>query len=468
MLKKSKIKSKIFGTLLTLAVIGGFITPLHSVQAAGSLYISPSSGNYSAGQTFSASVLLSTTQAANAVSGVVSFDASKLEVTSLNRSGSKVSVWVRDPSFSNSSGTISFEGIIPNPGYTGTGGKILGISFKAKGQGSASVKFNNGKVLANDGNGTNITGGLNGATYNVGQTSETPPPASAGLPALPKIQSETHPDSNAWYSNNQPQFKWSIPVGTTAVSTSVTDSPSSDPGNGTGLQSSVTLKDQKNGVFYLHVKFRNRQGWGPIAHYKFQIDTEAPSNIDLQKQDSGYLITATDVYSGIDHFEWKQEGDEYHKLERIDGYYDFVGLSAGDHQITLRAVDKAGNKTEKVVSIISDGKAEEPITPSEAGFALNWVWLAWALGLLVLILLLIWLTSWYRHRTKFHPALVSRKDADKHDNADFLAIADEMMEQISILEHVKAKRKLTPEETKLLKRIHASLQNVEKLIEPES
>ena len=65
----------------------------------------------------------------NAASGVISFPADKLEVVSLSKTGSVFTLWVQEPSFSNSAGTINFEGIVLNPGFIGAAGKTPTIKF---------------------------------------------------------------------------------------------------------------------------------------------------------------------------------------------------------------------------------------------------------------------------------------------------------------------------------------------------
>lgn len=127
-----------------------------AVQAA-TLYFSPSSGSYSVGQTFSVGVYVSTPgQAMNAASGAVSFPQDKLEVISPSKSNSIFDLWVQEPTFSNHDGIINFAGITLNPGFIGSGGKLIGITFKAKSAGNAVVSLSSSQVLANDGQGTDI------------------------------------------------------------------------------------------------------------------------------------------------------------------------------------------------------------------------------------------------------------------------------------------------------------------------
>ena len=75
----------------------------------------------------------------NAAEGTVSFSKDELSVVSLLKNGSIVNLWAQEPSFSNSAGSVDFSGIVLNPGYTGSAGKILTIAFKAKAEGETSL-----------------------------------------------------------------------------------------------------------------------------------------------------------------------------------------------------------------------------------------------------------------------------------------------------------------------------------------
>lgn len=133
---------------------------------AGALSLYPATGSFEQGKTFSTRVVVtSADQAINAISGVLSFPTDKLRVISLSKSDSILSLWVQDPSFSNGAGTINFEGVVPNPGFTGSSGNVLLITFKVLAPGDATVKFTSGTLLANDGQGTDVTKDLKGATY---------------------------------------------------------------------------------------------------------------------------------------------------------------------------------------------------------------------------------------------------------------------------------------------------------------
>lgn len=137
-------------------------------NAQGTLTLSPSSGSYKVGESFSVLVNLNSGgESVNASTGQISFDNTRLQVVSLGYSQSIFNLWAENPSFSNSAGTINFSGGLPSPGFTGASGGVLRITFKAKAIGQAPANFLSGSILANDGQGTNIADTLRGALYNI-------------------------------------------------------------------------------------------------------------------------------------------------------------------------------------------------------------------------------------------------------------------------------------------------------------
>ena len=116
--------------LVIAAVVGAMLSPL-ALAASASLSLASSRRTISIGETASVSVVLSTGGVSiNAASATISFDRSKLEVTSISRSGSVFTLWAEEPTFSNSQGIVSFGGGLPTPGFSGSGATLIRISFR--------------------------------------------------------------------------------------------------------------------------------------------------------------------------------------------------------------------------------------------------------------------------------------------------------------------------------------------------
>jgi hypothetical protein len=98
------------------------------VADAASLKLSPSTGIYTAGKSFTISVALNTDgKSVNAADGKLTFNPKELQVVSVSRASSIFNLWTEEPSFSNTQGTIAFGGGSPT-GYKGTSGAILNIT----------------------------------------------------------------------------------------------------------------------------------------------------------------------------------------------------------------------------------------------------------------------------------------------------------------------------------------------------
>lgn len=346
-----------------------FLSALPAAAEAATLYISPSSGSYAVGAAFSASVYVSSAdQAMNAASGGISFPKDKLEVTSISKAGSIFSLWVQEPAFSNSTGFINFEGIVLNPGFRGSGGKILTISFKAKSAGQASLYFSSGSCLANDGAGTNILTGMGSANYQLSaasvspetpteQTPEKNRPPPPGVPAAPKVFSSTHPDSNKWYNNKNPRFSWTLPAGVTGVSFYFSQSPTSNPGPvSDGLFASKSYEKVEDGVWYFHIKMKNSAGWGPITHFRIQVDTQPPEPFAIKffhgKETTDVspiiIFNTIDALSGIDHYQIRVGENGPFSAgpgSATSNPYTLPPQEPGKRTVSVQAYDKAGNST---------------------------------------------------------------------------------------------------------------------------
>lgn len=361
-----------------LFLVSGLLFHVPAASAA-TLYFSPSSGSYTVGSSVVLSVYVSSVdQAMNAASGLISFPSDKLEVTSLSKNGSIFSLWVQEPSFSNAAGTVNFEGIALNPGFTGASGKLLTVNFRVKAGGVATLNFSSGSVLANDGQGTNILASLGNAQFSLGGavTPGAPeaitPAELAGTPAAPEILSPTHPDPTKWYALRDAKFTWNVPKDITGVRLLVGRIPTAVP---TVTYSppigSKELSDLADGIWYFSVRLRNAEGWGGISRFRFQIDTEKPTRLeiteikraDLTDPHAQFVFDAKDETSGIDHYEI-QIDNKNSEVWRDDGghRYETVAVEPGKHTLIAKAVDKAGNSLANSIDFIIEALESPVIT----------------------------------------------------------------------------------------------------------
>lgn len=348
--------------LLTVA----FLITGPAFASAANLDFSEPSNYYEVGNTFSLRVLVTgANQPVNAVSGVISFPKDKIEVISISKTSSVVNLWVQDPSFSNIDGTVTFEGIILNPGFTGDSGRIITVNFKAKKDGLASINFLSGSVLANDGKGTNVLNNLGNAQINISAlapiTTKRLPVVTVpvGTAMIPKVASPTHPDPSKWYANADITFQWdNMPKDAVDVSFVLDTHPLSTTEKVRGVINTYTYKDIEDGVWYFHIKYKNQNGWGQTANFAVQIDTQKPKPIvlsfphgasSLDNRPVAFFNT-TDSLSGIDHYEVKI-GDKHSYQLLPDAIapsnpYVIPPQEPGVYSIKVVAYDKAGNSTQ--------------------------------------------------------------------------------------------------------------------------
>lgn len=379
-----KIFKKIVFSALIFCLIFSALNFSPAKAAGSSLYLAPAAGTHVIGGTFKISVKVNSGgEEINAAEGSISFDNNLLEVTGVSSGGSIFPFWTVQPVFSNPAGTINFGGGMPPPAYKGNAGHIITITFKAKKSGGAAVRFNSGAVLANDGKGTNVLASMGSASYVISPKVEAPAvdpvrpadnkpkndtsqtsPAEARVETpeeeynKPAITSETH-EENKWSNKNNIKFKWEMPEEVTGVSIAFDNDPTSDPGPvSDGLFSEKEYKDIEDGVWYLHLKFKDDKKWGSIARFRVMIDTVAPKPFEVRMREIRVgewpilQFETEDKESGLEKYEIfiGSLEEQEHILTPDAKELQAKDLEAGKHTAIIKAVDKAGNETVSSIS----------------------------------------------------------------------------------------------------------------------
>lgn len=342
-----KILSILFVSLMLLICFAGLTN-----AANGSLYLYPNSENHKIGDIFLVQIRLNSGGTAiNSADGKLTFDTNKLQVAGISKEGSIFTLWVQEPTFSNSNGKIEFAGGKPSPGFIGTAGKIATITFKAKSSGKANVNFSSGSIFADDGIGTNVLTSMENGSYQISDAETTPLPEPEIEKLLfPSISSPTHSDQNKWYSDNNPKFIWKTYSDTTGTRLLFDRFPSSLPTVFYSEEiSEKQLEDLSDGIWYFHVQLRNQNGWGDTDHFKFQIDTQPPERFKIQvKQDAlniqpTIMFETKDELSGIDRYEIMIDQQEPIITDKTE--YKLSFQNPGKRKIIVKALDKAENYT---------------------------------------------------------------------------------------------------------------------------
>ncbi len=357
--------------LIILAAMLAALTFTASTARAAILQIIPEKDTFSIGDQIIANIKIDSEGVGiNAAQATFQYPKDILEITGTEKTGSIFDFWLRDPEFSNDTGRLVFTGGSTS-GFSGKTLQVLKIVFKVKGAGPGEMTFVDGAVTASDGSGTNVLSTLRGAQIQSISKAElppapVPPPVQITRPAAPaqKLPSKPEPevplysDPQKWYNISSVfSVRWPLPPDIIAVATAIDKTPSAEPTKSEGLFDNKIFPALENGVWYLHIQFKNNIGWGPVTHWRIGIDTTPPSafqisvaeGLSTDTPDPSLTFQSSDALSGIDHYELRiGDGD----LVTISESKHTLAVQApGKHLVKVSAVDKAGNRTENSVEI---------------------------------------------------------------------------------------------------------------------
>ena len=335
-------------------------------------------------------------QTVNAAQGTIQYPNSILQVVSVDHSNSVFNIWAQEPTVNTSTGEISFLGGSTNS-FSGTSLYILDVTFMVRGTGVATLNLGNAGVTAGDGTGANILASSAPISFTIGRSSTVPlaatsstaigtasgvtstqagtpqvvqqaPPApvqikrpavpTTTVPAAPVLSVGLYPDQTAWY-NTIGNFlvQWQLPADVTDVATAVNQNPQFDPTVSEGLFGSKTFSAVGEGIWYLHVRFKNSVGWGPAANYRIAIDVTPPFPFSAMVKEG----TTTEVSAPTIQFSTKDQpsGVSFYQIladgvvvgTTTDTSFVLPSLSFGAHAIAVQAVDDAGNITASRLSV---------------------------------------------------------------------------------------------------------------------
>lgn len=463
---------------------------------AADLLISPGSGSFSAGQTFTATIQVNPAgDDINAVEAQLSFDPAVMTVVSVAKTGSVFSLWPVEPAFSNGAGTITFGGGHTSP--VSSQSTLLVVTFRAVAEGTGSVGFTSGSVLAADGLGTDVLNNSNPANFTVtGASTPTPTPsepdATAGddednaaiafgdPPRAPEVGSAAFLDPDLWYRITDGLFTWELPFDVNEVAVEIASSSDNEPTTAFDppidefLISSDVVGD---GVQYLSVQFRNQVGWGAIINRKIQIDTTPPLPFTIAVQASnsqtGFPLlkfSANDETSGIDRYQVfiaDKEPFDVTPEEAKLGY--LLGeLEDGTYTVRVIAYDLAGNQIESSVPVLITAGWFKPLEVEEER---SFFWFITGVNVLIFFLLVIiglmgvyiFYTQKQRSQTEEKLRKETREIQDQMEKI-FSALRDEIHDQVVT---ITKRPRLSQKEKAAVEGLHQALEVSETLIEKE-
>ena len=319
-----------------------------TLAQSASLYLSPSSGSFLVGSTFSVSIFLDTVgNEINVVWAELKFPPDKLQVTSPTAGSSFFAEWLTPPNYSNERGIISFRGGVPG-GITTSAGLVSSITFRTVASGKAKVEFTEGsRVLLHTDKGTDILVTTVNGEYHI-----LVPPLEG-----PRVFSPTHPNPDIWYSDSSPAFSWEKEGGVTDFSWSFDQNPQGRPdGVSEGKETLTSLTTVADGVWYFHIRQKKEGIWGKTSHIQIRIDVTPPKDFIPRVETYTRLIDyqtmvyfkTTDDFSGVDYYGVSlidlsaREPSRSFFTEEISPYR-VPFKKAGKYNVIIKAVDRAGN-----------------------------------------------------------------------------------------------------------------------------
>lgn len=474
-----------------------FVTPAE----AADLGLSPSSGTYSTGQTFTVNVrAIPNTDSINAVESSLKFDPVKLSVVSVSK-GPAFSLWTTEPTFSNSAGTITFGGGSPTP-FT-TPSNILTVTFRTVAEGTGTVTFQGSSILAADGRGTDVfKTGQTGSYIVSGAATPTPTPTPTptetgnsnnsseeaiifgDAPRPPEIGSQTFLDQNAWYKETEGLFTWTLPFDVDALAIEISSDPDNRPEENKDAiidppveEFAVSRNLVTDGVQYISINFKNQVGWGAVTNRKLQIDTTPPETFSIKVTPSnsadGFPLLnfeAVDVTSGVDYYEMTIADREPVRITPDEARLGYLlrELEDGTYTVTVVAHDKAGNIRETTAAVLITAGWVKPVEEEETSsfwdfFTAANLFIFFLLIIIVLLLVYLWYLSKVNHEREEKLRRETREIQDQMEKI-FSALRDEIYDQV--LSITKRKR-LSVKEKEAIEGLTQALEVSETLIEKE-
>ncbi|MEN9649769.1 MAG: hypothetical protein RL094_736 [Candidatus Parcubacteria bacterium] len=496
------IKNKI-AHLITLLAVLIFCFGYSSADAA-TMQINSNAATLSPGSIMTLSVVINSEGVAiNNAEAKIIFPKDLLEVVSVSKGSSVFSLWVEEPSYSNLTGVITFNGGVPTPGFTGSNGTALSIVVKAKAPGKADLIFSDAAIRANDGLGTDVLTSKRGKTIAIDKKEEpavpviptptpapTPAPSSALSTASLQITSPTHPSQELWYKDNNPLFRWKVPTGVDAVQTGIDNNTSGSPRVAySPAINQKSVQDLKDGTWYFKVRARKDGVWGPTSTYIARIDSIVPQKNDVtfsydeQKRVLNIDSDIVDETSGLDHYEIFVNDvlmKQVPSSEFVNGKYSIEVNTVGDNTVKLLAFDRAGNSVDALGTfnvspmvnrlpepVQPTTSSEQPLLITVGSFSIPAIYFA-IITVCGLIILILGAFKLGRHYTKLRNKFITRNALVKGDTTKVLISLKKRLEKhLEILQRTRHTRTLSKEEKEIKEAIESDLDEVDKAIEKQ-
>lgn len=439
---------------------------------AATLSFSPASGPHPVGSSFTVGVYVGTVdQAMNAASGVISFPKDMLEIISVSKSGSIFTIWAEEPVFSNNDGTVSFEGLVPNPGFMGSSGKILTMTFRVRSVGSSIIRFSSSSALANDGKGTNILAGVGTAQFTLGPSVPINNKADKEKPSYFDVaevsrQDETDPRAIFIFDASDDIGINHYEIMIDGVDLGKWKNEESNryeaPAHGPGKHTIIVKAVDKAG--------NTRSSTADFFIKGLDIPIITTYSKNLQSGEILSIQGTTYIQGEVKIWLEKRKGELSNFTVQADKDGQFIwvsedGLADGVYNLWAEAVDKRGAKslpTEKITIVVSKSAVFRI-----GNIAFNFLSLLIPLLSMLFVLIVALLYGWHKLSIIRKRLRKEVQEAESALHKSFNLMKEDIREHVEMLEKTNNKRELTKEEEKILKQLRRNLSDAEKFISKE-
>ena len=239
--------------------------------------------------------------------------------------------------------------LVPSPGLASSG-TVAEILIRPKQTGQINLTFaQQSKVLANDGLGTNVLRQAVGGTFYAynDESDQT------------VVLSSSHPNSERWYGSNSVRFVWMADEPNATYHYVFSDQASYNPSWVAQeiRESSVKLEAEKSGQYYFYLITNKGQPGERINRYGVKVDITPPQKPSVKASQTMVLpgevvrveFTSSDAHSGLQKGFYVKVDDGTFLPLKSPLFVSFV--EEGDHHITIRAFDEAGNYSDESIKM---------------------------------------------------------------------------------------------------------------------
>ena len=347
-----------------------------------SLSIVPATHVYPVSEPFTIEVRVDTGGAIiGTTDATIAYDPQDVSYVSVSGEGS---VFSRISADSDSNyGKVSISGFIERgkEGFNGSNGLVARLTFVPLRNVETQFHFASGSATppialgASVADLANILSGLHVANY----TFIPKESAVAGVPfASAQETFEITPlpiPYTEWFGTTSVKLSWTLPDGATEMRTLVSEKKDATPTKVyPTLLNSATLSGIPEGKNYFLLQFKIKDSWGSVITYPLNVDVSAPSFVlirEAEREDEfdprvGFVIESSDTLSGIGKYEISIDGEASQIWERPEnGIYSPTGLTPGEHILSAKAYDLAGNSTSTDLLFLVKS-LESPILKNES------------------------------------------------------------------------------------------------------